>query len=109
MTANEEKRMIVGLDIGTSKVVAVVGEVVVDAAEIIVGGERHHNLSTEITAQRMSWPSPFDTLMERLKELKGKRVVVLETGDPLWYSVGSRIGREIDPSEISILKPWKEV
>ena len=27
MTANEEKRMIVGLDIGTSKVVAVVGEV----------------------------------------------------------------------------------
>jgi precorrin-6Y C5,15-methyltransferase (decarboxylating) len=26
---------------------------------------------------------------------------VLATGDPLWFSVGARIGREIDPSEIS--------
>lgn len=73
---------------------------VVEAAEIIVGGERHQNL-VDISAQRISWPSPFDTLIDVLKSHQGKRVVVLATGDPLWYSVGARIGREIGPNEIT--------
>lgn len=73
---------------------------VVEAAEVIVGGERHHELSAAVTAERLAWPSPFDALIGMLQELKGKRVVVLATGDPLWFSVGARIGREIDPSEL---------
>ncbi|MFQ5437677.1 MAG: precorrin-6y C5,15-methyltransferase (decarboxylating) subunit CbiE [Paracoccaceae bacterium] len=74
---------------------------VVEAAEVIVGGERHHGLSAIVSAQRVAWPSPFDALIGRLAEFKGRRVVVLATGDPLWYSVGSRIGRTIEPSEIT--------
>lgn len=73
---------------------------VVDAAEVIVGGDRHHELAGIQNAERLSWPSPFDALIDMLKSRAGKRVVVLATGDPLWYSVGARIGREIDPSEI---------
>src|SRR5690606_28062123 len=30
----------------------------------------------------------------------GRRVVVLVTGDPLWFSVGARIGRAIPAAEI---------
>ncbi len=41
MAANEEKRMIVGLDIGTSKVVAVVGEIDTDGTIDIVGIGSH--------------------------------------------------------------------
>jgi precorrin-6Y C5,15-methyltransferase (decarboxylating) len=74
---------------------------VVEAAQVIVGGDRHHDLSEAITAERISWPSPFDALIEMLKSMKGRRVVVLATGDPLWFSVGARIGRAIDPSEIT--------
>ncbi len=73
---------------------------VVEAAEVIVGGDRHHELSDAITAERISWPSPFDALIDLLKSMKGRRVVVLATGDPLWFSVGARIGRAIDPAEI---------
>ncbi|SFR33333.1 precorrin-6y C5,15-methyltransferase (decarboxylating) subunit CbiE [Litoreibacter janthinus] len=73
---------------------------VVEAAEIIIGGERHHQLSENITATRVAWPSPFDALIETLESYKGQRVVVLATGDPLWFSVGARIGRSIDPSQI---------
>ncbi|PIB23197.1 precorrin-6Y C5,15-methyltransferase [Amylibacter kogurei] len=73
---------------------------VVEAAEIIIGGERHHALTKDLDATRIAWPSPFDALIETLKSNRGKRVVVLATGDPLWYSVGARIGRELDPSEI---------
>ena len=74
---------------------------VVEAAEVIVGGERHHGLAEGIAATRVSWPSPFDALIGLLEGLRGKRVVVLTSGDPLWYSVGARIGRAIDPAEIT--------
>ncbi len=74
---------------------------VVEAAEIIIGGDRHHELSSAVTADRVAWPSPFDALIDQLQSYKGKRVVVLATGDPLWFSVGARIGRAIDPGEIT--------
>lgn len=73
---------------------------VVDVAEVIVGGDRHQALAGTGSAERVAWPSPFDALIDVLKARKGQRVVVLATGDPLWYSVGARIGRSIDPSEI---------
>jgi precorrin-6y C5,15-methyltransferase (decarboxylating), CbiE subunit/precorrin-6Y C5,15-methyltransferase (decarboxylating), CbiT subunit len=73
---------------------------VLEDAEVIFGGERHHELTASLTAERRAWPSPFDALISDLKSLRGRRVVVLATGDPLWYSVGARIGREIDASEI---------
>lgn len=73
---------------------------VVEAAEVIIGGGRHHALTEHLAAKRLEWPSPFDALIDTLKELRGQRVVVLATGDPLWFSVGSRIGRRIDPAEI---------
>ncbi len=73
---------------------------VVEAAEVIVGGDRHHRLSDKLTAERITWPSPFDALIDLLRSFRGRRVVVLATGDPLWFSVGARIGRAIDPAEI---------
>ena len=73
---------------------------VVEAAEVLVGGDRHHDLSASVTAERVAWPSPFDALIDTLQAAKGRRVVVLATGDPLWYSVGARIGRAIPSEEI---------
>jgi len=73
---------------------------VVDAADVIVGGDRHHRLTNSQDAERIAWPSPFSAMLETIKGLKGRRAVVLVTGDPLWFSVGARIGRAIDPAEI---------
>ncbi|MGB3555345.1 MAG: precorrin-6y C5,15-methyltransferase (decarboxylating) subunit CbiE, partial [Jannaschia sp.] len=74
---------------------------VVEAAEVIVGGDRHHTLSDTLSARRLAWPHPFDALIGTLDSLRGQRVVVLATGDPLWFSVGARIGRSIPPAEIA--------
>lgn len=74
--------------------------VIVEQAELLIGGKRHHALVPDSNAERISWPSPFDALIETLRSHAGKRVVVLATGDPLWYSVGARIGRQIDPDQI---------
>jgi precorrin-6Y C5,15-methyltransferase (decarboxylating) len=85
-----------GLDGLTPAARAVVG-----AADVIVGGNRHHGLADVSDAKRIAWPSPFDALISTLNDLRGQRVVVLATGDPLWYSVGARIGRNIPSDEIS--------
>ena len=73
---------------------------VVEGAEVIVGGDRHHDLSARVPARRIAWPHPFDALISTLESLRGQRVVVLATGDPLWFSVGARIGRAIPPAQI---------
>ena len=74
---------------------------VVEAAEVIIGGERHHALAQNVSAVRLAWPSPFDAMLDTIHSLRGKRAVVLVTGDPLWFSVGARIGRAMDPAEIT--------
>ena len=71
-----------------------------ERAEVIVGGDRHHRLSDRIKAERRTWPSPFDAMVDEIRGLRDRRPAVLVTGDPLWYSVGARLTRAIDPSEI---------
>jgi precorrin-6Y C5,15-methyltransferase (decarboxylating) len=57
-------------------------------------------LAENIGAERIAWPSPFNAMIDTIEGMRGKRAVILVTGDPLWFSVGARIGRSIDPSEI---------
>ncbi|MEO0342823.1 MAG: precorrin-6y C5,15-methyltransferase (decarboxylating) subunit CbiE [Pseudomonadota bacterium] len=71
-----------------------------DNADVIYAGPRLHRLTAGYKAERVSWPSPFDAMVESLKSRSGQKVVVLATGDPLWYSIGARLGREIDPAQI---------
>ncbi len=92
---------VVGIGEGGMDGLAPATRAVVEAAEIVVGGDRHHALSERVTAERIAWPHPFDTLISKLESLRGRRVVVLATGDPLWFSVGARIGRAIPPAQIA--------
>lgn len=71
-----------------------------NAAEVVIASDRLHDLAPGLSAERVTWPSPFDALLGKLRDLRGRRVAVLATGDPLWYSVGARIGRDIDTAEI---------
>ena len=72
-----------------------------ERAEVIIGGDRHHRLSERVRAERRSWPSPFDAMIDEIRSLRERRPVVLVTGDPLWYSVGARLLREIASEEVT--------
>jgi precorrin-6Y C5,15-methyltransferase (decarboxylating) len=72
----------------------------VEQAEIIIGGDRHHALAPNVTTERVAWPSPFDAMIETIRSYRGRRVVVLVTGDPLWFSVGARICNPASPAHI---------
>lgn len=74
---------------------------VVAAADVIIGGDRHAHLPGAEAAERLDWPQEFDGLIALLEGFRGRRVVVMAAGDPLWFSIGARIGRAIDPAEIT--------
>jgi precorrin-6B C5,15-methyltransferase / cobalt-precorrin-6B C5,C15-methyltransferase len=72
----------------------------VENAQVIVGGDRHHRLSEKVSAERIAWPSPFAAMIGVIRGYRGKRLVILVTGDPLWYSVGAKITKSIPAQEI---------
>ncbi|MEM6322238.1 MAG: precorrin-6y C5,15-methyltransferase (decarboxylating) subunit CbiE [Pseudomonadota bacterium] len=73
---------------------------VIDAAEVIVGGPRLQALVDQPDAERVEWPSPFDAMLGRLEDMRGRRVVILVTGDPLWFSVGAKLGHAFEAKEL---------
>ena len=68
-------------------------------AEVIMGAARHLSLLPDVTAQRIEWPVPFADGLPILKELRGRRVAVLASGDPFWFGAGSLIAREFSAAE----------
>jgi precorrin-6Y C5,15-methyltransferase (decarboxylating) len=67
-------------------------------AEVLVGGRRHFELVPETGALRIPWRSPLASTLDEIAAMAGRRIVVLATGDPLWFGVGrtlcARFGRE---------------
>ncbi|TCP22813.1 precorrin-6Y C5,15-methyltransferase (decarboxylating) [Rhodovulum adriaticum] len=70
-----------------------------DAAEIVMGPPRHLALLPDLGAERVEWPAPFADGLPLLHGMRGRRVVVLASGDPFWFGAGSVIAREFDPGE----------
>jgi len=59
-------------------------------AEFIFGGERHLALlDAGFTARRMLWPKPFSDSIGKVKALEGRQVVLLTSGDPMFYGAGA--------------------
>lgn len=68
-------------------------------AEVIMAPARHLALVPAGIAERITWPVPFAKGLPVLQGLKGRRVVVLASGDPFWFGAGSVIARHLDPSD----------
>jgi precorrin-6Y C5,15-methyltransferase (decarboxylating) len=64
-------------------------------AEIVMGPSRHLSLLPDLDASRVDWPVPFSEGLEILRGYRGRRVVVLASGDPFWFGAGSVIAREL--------------
>lgn len=71
-------------------------------AEVILAPPRHLALiGPEFAAERIAWPVPFADGLPLLLGQRGRRVVVLASGDPFWFGAGSVIARHLEPDEWS--------
>ncbi|MFT3986641.1 precorrin-6y C5,15-methyltransferase (decarboxylating) subunit CbiE [Aestuariivirga sp.] len=72
-------------------------------AKVIVGSERMLALIPASKAERHVWPQPFSAVVDRIKPLRGRRTVILATGDPMNYGVARKLLSFIPIEEAEII------
>ncbi|HZT51774.1 MAG TPA: precorrin-6y C5,15-methyltransferase (decarboxylating) subunit CbiE [Stellaceae bacterium] len=75
----------------------------VAVADTLIGGARHLALVPEGRAERLVWRSPIADSIADIAARRGRRVVVLASGDPLCYGVGAMLARCFAPDEMIVL------
>lgn len=68
-------------------------------AELVIGSARHLALLPELKCPVIEWPVPFSQGVSLLLEQRGRRVVMLASGDPFWFGAGSVTARHLAPGE----------
>jgi len=72
-------------------------------AEVLVGGARHLAMVPEGAAERLTWTVPLTDTMAAIVARRGRRVVVLATGDPFCYGIGVTLARHVPPAETLVI------
>lgn len=76
----------------------------VEAAEILIGGERHLAMVPPRDGQqRIAWASPLPAHADRLTEYRGRRTCVLASGDPMWFGIGTTLSKRIPAAEMAVI------
>ncbi|OAN55252.1 precorrin-6Y C5,15-methyltransferase [Paramagnetospirillum marisnigri] len=77
---------------------------VIDSAEVLVGGTRHLAMTpASSSVERLTWSSPFADSRRELEARRGRRVVVLASGDPMWFGAAATLARWFDAAEMAVI------
>lgn len=68
-------------------------------AEIVMGAARHLALLPGLSCEVLEWPVPFADGIDMLLAQRGRRVVMLASGDPFWFGAGSSVTRHLARQE----------
>jgi precorrin-6Y C5,15-methyltransferase (decarboxylating) len=76
---------------------------IVETAEILVGGARHLAMVPPSAAERLPWRQPFVESITAIEARRGRRVVVLASGDPMWFGAGAVLARHFAREDMTVL------
>jgi precorrin-6B C5,15-methyltransferase / cobalt-precorrin-6B C5,C15-methyltransferase len=77
----------------------------IDSAEVLFGDKRHFARLNDAPEgqRRITWTSPMKEATEQVLAMRGQRVTVLATGDPMQYGIGATVAGRVSPDEVAIL------
>ena len=76
----------------------------ITSADAIVGSARLLGFMPEdCSAEVHLWPQPFSAVVDRIKPLRGRRTVILATGDPMNYGVARKLMEFIPFAEMEVI------
>jgi precorrin-6B C5,15-methyltransferase / cobalt-precorrin-6B C5,C15-methyltransferase len=77
----------------------------IEAAGVVIGGQRHLDLLPDtVVAERVAWPSPLRPAVQELVERHRSRgLVVLASGDPMFFGIGRALVEEVGSQNLRIL------
>lgn len=94
---------VVGLGEDGLAALAPAARTLVETAEVLVGGARHHALVPGYPGERLTWRVPLRDTMADIAARRGRRVTVLATGDPMAYGIGTTLARHFASGEMVVL------
>ncbi len=74
-----------------------------NAADVLVGGDRHLSFIPPDSRERLTWASPIQDSIAEILRHKGQTVCVLASGDPLCFGIGVTLLRHIPIAEMIII------
>ena len=74
----------------------------IEGAEVLIGGERHHGKVDNPNAECLDWGQGFKQALKEIEARRGKNIVVLASGDPMNYGVGSVLVRTFGQDAVII-------
>lgn len=95
---------VVGIGEDGAAGLAAAARLTVEGADLLVGGERQQAFFPDHPARRVVIRSDIDGLACQLAREAdaGQRVVVLASGDPLFFGIGSSLARRLGPDRIRV-------
>ena len=96
---------VVGIGAGGLDTLAGPARTLIETADLLVGGERHLSMVANDSARKLAWSFPLDGIVATLREAKSQRVVVLATGDPMSFGIGSTLARHFEPEDLILSRP----
>ena len=70
------------------------------SAELLIGSPTHLDAFPELTAEKVPYPSPMSGLRAMLHAGAGRRIVLLASGDPLFYGISQTLLRWLPPEQL---------
>ncbi|MET3723065.1 precorrin-6y C5,15-methyltransferase (decarboxylating) subunit CbiE [Sphingomonas trueperi] len=70
-----------------------------EKAELVFGATRHLSLLPGLRCEARAWPVPFAEGVSLLLAERGRRVVLLASGDPFWFGAGTIVTRHLAREE----------
>jgi precorrin-6Y C5,15-methyltransferase (decarboxylating) len=68
-------------------------------AQLVMGAARHLALLPALGCPVLEWPVPFADGLPLLLAQRGRRVVMLASGDPFWFGAGPVVTAQLSPGE----------
>ena len=75
----------------------------VEAAGLVIGGQRHLDLFGPTRGQQRVWSAPLDATIPDILARRGQPVAILASGDPFWFGVGVTLARTIPIKEMLVV------
>jgi precorrin-6Y C5,15-methyltransferase (decarboxylating) len=77
--------------------------VLIQGADLLVGGRRHLEMFADHRGDTLLITGAIEPVIDQIKEnMVHKKIVVLASGDPLFYGIGSTLSRHIDKRHLVI-------
>lgn len=90
---------ILGVGAAGAKSLSPASQTALAEAELVIGSARHLSLFPAITCPVIEWPVPFAEGIALLLTHRGRKVVMLASGDPFWFGAGSSVTRHLSRDE----------